>query len=276
MRRPFHFGGAYRGPDPRLLPDTRSIGNQAIHVAPMTMTTMPDLSMQSRSALGLAAAASVVAHLAVALAVAAFVSMRPATWGTASAAITVNLVAPQPVVDPAPLVPELPAPVITSVDPGGAVAPATTSETAPPPAPAVLPEEPPRAEPAQPAAQPSVAAGKVDVAENYAAVSGLPEELANRTHGEFLIEVDKLAQVVRQPDIAYPPEALAAGREGKVMAWIALDREGAITETIIVSGEPEFAAAVEAALPTARFLPAINAGEAVPFYIILNFNFRGV
>ena len=35
-------------------------------------------------------------------------------------------------------------------------------------------------------------------------------------------------------------------------------------------------AAVEAALPTARFLPAINAGEAVPFYIILNFNFRGV
>ncbi len=240
------------------------------------MTTMPDLSMRPRSPLGAATVASVVAHLAIAMVVAAFVSTRPATWGTASAAITVNLVVPQPVVDPAPPVPELPTPVITSTDPGGAVAPATASENAPPPAPAILPETPQKAEPPQPATQPSVASGKVDVAENYAAVSGLPEELAHRTHGEFLIEVDKLAQVVRQPDIVYPPEALAAGREGKVMAWIALDREGAITETIIVSGEPEFAAAVEAALPSARFLPAINAGEAVPFYMILNFNFRGV
>jgi len=241
----------------------------------MIKTTMPDLSARPRSALGPAAVASVVAHLAIALVVAAFVSMRPATWGTASAAITVHLVAPRPEVDPAPPAPELPAPVITSAEPGGAVAPATASETAPPPVPASR-EAPPKAEPPLPATPPSVASGKIDVAENYAAVSGLPEDLANRTRSEFLVEVDKLAQVVHQPDIVYPQEALAAGREGTVMAWIALDREGAITETIIVSGEPEFAAAVEAALPTARFLPAINTGETVPHYIILNFNFRGV
>jgi hypothetical protein len=28
-------------------------------------------------------------------------------------------------------------------------------------------------------------------------------------------------------------------------------------------------------LPTARFLPAENIGETVPFYLIMNFDFRG-
>lgn len=241
----------------------------------MTMTTSPHFTVQPRTALGTAAVASVVAHVGIALVVAAFVSMRPAAWGTATAAITVNLVTPQPVVELPLPAPEVPAPVIASAEPGGAVAPDIVAEPAPAPAPATLPESPPQPDPPRAEPQRSLVSGRIDVAENFAAVSGLPEDLANRTRSEFLIEVDKLAQVVHFPDIGYPPEALAAGREGNVMAWIALDREGAITETIIVSGEPEFAAAIEAALPGARFLPAINTGEAVPHYIILNFSFRG-
>ena len=46
--------------------------------------------------------------------------------------------------------------------------------------------------------------------------------------------------------------ALAAGLEGTVVLWLALNREGTIEETIIVSGAPEFAAAVESALPGLR------------------------
>ena len=43
----------------------------------------------------------------------------------------------------------------------------------------------------------------------------------------------------------------------------------------VLAEQPEFAAAVESALPTARFLPAENGGETVPFYLIMTFEFRG-
>ncbi len=223
-----------------------------------------------------AALASLSIHVAIAFVLATVVSPRPFAWGYSSAALTVELVSP-------PTKAEVPVPAVTAPVPEVVSAPMTRTDATPSPgnsisaatapaSPAPVPVEP---APPQDATQASLTLGHVRMAENYAGLSGLPEELVLRTQGEFLIEVDKLVRIARNPDLAYPPEALQAGRQGSVVAWLALDRDGAVTETIIVSGEPEFAAAVEAALPTARFLPAENIGETVPFYLIMTFEFRG-
>ena len=227
-------------------------------------------------ALAPAALASLSIHVAIAFALATAVSLRPFAWGYSNAALTVQLVAP-------PARAEVPVAAVTTPVPAVVRAPMTRTESPALPAdpipaattpagPAPVPGEP---APPRAATQATLTLGQIRVAENYAALSGLPEELVLRTQGEFLIEVDQLVRVVRNPDVMYPADALKARRIDTVVAWLALDREGTVVETIIVSGEPEFAAAVEAALPTARFLPAENGGATVPFYLILTFEFRG-
>jgi TonB family protein len=227
-------------------------------------------------ALAPAALASLFIHVAIAFVLATVVSPRPFAWGYSNAALTVELVAPPPKAEPPVEALTMPVPEVASAPmtrmesptlPADAI-PAATAPAAPVPSPA-------KPVPPRDATQASLTLGQVHIAENYAGLSGLPEQLTLRTQGEFLIEVDKLVRIARNPDIAYPPDALKARREGTVVAWLALDREGNVTETIIVSGEPEFASAVEAALPTARFLPAENGGETVPFYLIMTFEFRG-
>ena len=42
----------------------------------------------------------------------------------------------------------------------------------------------------------------------------------------------------------------------------------------VVEGDPDFAAAVEEALPRTRFVPARNLGANVPHYVTLEFEFR--
>ena len=226
-------------------------------------------------ALAPAALASLSVHVAIAFVLASVVSLRPFAWGYSNAALTVALVSPSSQAEvavtavPAPVSVVARAPMRRTEAPA---VPATPMPAAPPPAvPASVPVEP---LPSRAETQASLTLGQIRMAETYAGLSGLPEELVLRTQGEFLIEVDKLVRIVRNPDVVYPPDALQARREGTVVAWMALDREGALTEIIIVSGEPEFAAAVEAALPTARFLPAENGGETVPFYLIMTFEFR--
>jgi TonB family protein len=227
-------------------------------------------------ALAPAALASLLVHVAIAIALATVVSLRPFAWGYSSAALTVELVSPPPTpeipvaAEPAPVPEVLNAPMTRTDPPESAANPLPPAAAPANPAPATALPEPPRE-----ATQASLTLGQIRMAENYAGLSGLPEELVLRTQSEFLIEVDKLVRVVSNPDVVYPPEALKAKREGTVVAWMALDREGTVQETIIVSGEPEFAAAVEAALPAARFLPAENGGETVPFYLIMTFEFRG-
>lgn len=223
-----------------------------------------------------AALASLSVHVALAFALATVVSLRPLPRGYSNAALTVELVAP-------PAKAEVPVEVATPPLPEVASTPMTRAESSALPvnplpaatAPAVPAPVPTEPAPPRDATQASLTLGHIRMAENYAGLSGLPEELVMRTQGEFLIEVDKLVRIARNPDLVYPPDALKAKREGTVVAWLALDREGAVTETIIASGEPEFAAAVEATLPTARFLPAENGGETVPFYLIMTFEFRG-
>ncbi len=227
-------------------------------------------------ALAPAALASLLVHLAIAIALAAVVSLRPFALGYSNAALTVELVAPPPTpempvaVEPAPVPEILNVPMTSTEPPESPANPAPPAAAPANPAPATAEPRPPQA-----AEQASLTLGRIRAALSYSRLSGLPEELVLRSQSEFLIEVDKLVRVARNPDVIYPPDALKARREGTVVAWLALDREGAVMETIIVSGEPEFAAAVEAALPTARFLPAENGGQTVPFYLIMTFEFRG-
>ncbi len=215
-------------------------------------------------------------HIAIAFVLAAVVSLRPFAWGYSNAALTVELVAP-----PTPA--ESPLAAVTMPIPDIVSAPMTRTERAqlpmdplpPPPVPAT--PAPSSVAPAPPheATQASLTLGHIGMAEDYAAVSGLPEQLALRTQSEFLIEVDKLVRVVRNPDVVYPPEALKARREGTVVAWMAVNADGSLEEIAITSGALEFATAVQEALPTARFLPAENGGQTVPFYLIMTFEFRG-
>lgn len=227
-------------------------------------------------ALAPAALASLLVHIAIAFVLAAAVSLRPFAWGYSNAALTVELVAPPPKAEDTTAAATTPIPEIVNAPLPRPEPPETPTSPMPPvPAPANPAPDAVKPEPPRDATQASLTLGRIHMAESYAAVSSLPEELVTRTQGQFLIEVDKLVQVVRNPDVVYPPDALKARREGTVVAWLALSREGTVEETIIVSGEPEFAAAVEAALPSARFLPAVNGGEAVPFYLIMTFEFRG-
>ena len=117
--------------------------------------------------------------------------------------------------------------------------------------------------------------GDVDIVEVYGALASFPDELIGRTRSTYPIEVDMAVQVVARPTVAYPPAALEAQRQGRVVAWLAIGADGAIEEAIIVDGPEEFADAVLAGLPAGKFLPARNHGQAIPFYTILNFHFSG-
>ncbi|MEP7330138.1 MAG: energy transducer TonB, partial [Betaproteobacteria bacterium] len=219
--------------------------------------------------------ASLLVHAAIAATLAALVSMRPIAWGFSTAPLTVQLVAP-PLQEETVVKTPAPEPLVAAQSPVATTPPPDAPVAAIPAIPSPASTLPPANEPVvtPTTTQASLALGQIRMGENYAAQSGLPEELQLRTQGQFLTEVDKLVRVVRNPDIVYPPGALEAKREGTVVVWLALSREGTIEETVIVSGEPEFAAAVEAGLPSATFLPAENEGQAVPFYLIMTFEFR--
>ncbi len=65
-----------------------------------------------------------------------------------------------------------------------------------------------------------------------------------------------------------------AHREDTVLVWAVIDPEGAVEQTHVVEGTPEFAAAVEAVLSTMHFIPAHDLGRNIRFYVTLEFDFR--
>jgi TonB family protein len=75
-------------------------------------------------------------------------------------------------------------------------------------------------------------------------------------------------------EVPYPRTALAARKEGAVLAWAVIDDQGAVDSVHVVEGEPEFAEAVETALARTRFVPARNLGRNVAHYLTLEFEFR--
>lgn len=218
--------------------------------------------------------ASLLIHAALAFALIGVITMGRPALGDGTSMLAVRLVEPPaslPLVAadvaPTPL-PVAESPTMAPMRQPAATPPDAVSVAAPTPE----PPQPPEAQPAPSA--PVLPLGEVDIAENYYALSSLQEELVLRTQGAYLAEVEKPVRVLQKPVVGYPADALAAQRSGTVVAWLAISREGAIEEVIIDSGEPEFAEAVTAALPTAKFLPAEEKDELIPFYIVMVFEFR--
>ncbi len=92
--------------------------------------------------------------------------------------------------------------------------------------------------------------------------------------GEFPVEIDAAVVLPGKLEVPYPPAALAARRQDTVLVYAVIDPQGVVEETRVVEGTPEFAAAVEAALATMRFVPAHDHGQNIRFYVTLEFAFR--
>ncbi len=100
------------------------------------------------------------------------------------------------------------------------------------------------------------------------------EAIDGETLSQFPVEVDAGVTLPGKLEVPYPPAALAAHREDRVLVWAVIDPEGAVEQAHVVEGTPEFAAAVEAALSTMHFIPAHDLGRNIRFYVTLEFDFR--
>ena len=96
---------------------------------------------------------------------------------------------------------------------------------------------------------------------------------ADRVGREFPAEIAQGVRLAAKPDVKYPEDALAARRQGSVLAFVIVDAKGALEEVSIVEGAPEFAQPVQDALLAARFLPAKDRGTPIRFYTMLRFDF---
>lgn len=91
-------------------------------------------------------------------------------------------------------------------------------------------------------------------------------------------QVDKPATLVGEEslDLIYPPELLADGQAGSVLAEFVVDETGAIereTVAIVSSNHPLFSAAVNLALKSASYVPATKAGKPVRQVVQQPFSF---
>ena len=90
----------------------------------------------------------------------------------------------------------------------------------------------------------------------------------------FPTEVESPVRLPGKLAVPYPRTALEARREGTVLAWAIVDRQGIVEETNIVSGPADFNEAVRTTLAGTRLVPARDGGTTVRFYILLKFDFR--
>jgi TonB family protein len=90
----------------------------------------------------------------------------------------------------------------------------------------------------------------------------------------FPAEVESPVQLPGKLQVPYPRSALEARREGTVLAWAIVDRQGAVERMGIVAGQADFNEAVRATLAKTRLIPARDGGKPIPFYIMLEFDFR--
>jgi TonB family protein len=134
-----------------------------------------------------------------------------------------------------------------------------------------------RAQPAPPAAAAAnrvVSLGSVDV---RLLTDGMGTSLhpmhANRVGSEFPAEIAQGVRLAAKPEVKYPEDALAARRQGSVLAFVIVDAKGAVEEVSIVEGAPEFAQPVQDAILATRFRPAEDRGTPVRFYTMLRFDF---
>lgn len=81
-----------------------------------------------------------------------------------------------------------------------------------------------------------------------------------------------LSQVKLQ--IGYPQAAREQGIQGSVVVKILVDTSGAyVSHTVAESPDTALSAAVEAAIPSLRFTPALRSGKPIPFWVSVPFAF---
>jgi len=217
---------------------------------------------------------SLLVHVAVALLLATWISVGAVTPGEARMPLEIRLVAPAaPSPDSSPTLQTTTATV--EIAPVVTVPPAAESRPEPvgsaPPMPESVPVPPP---PVSTGDSARVPLGSVAIrVDDFALFHQLSPELADRVVAEFPVEVSKTVRIRQWPVITYPDEALSAQRQGSVLAWVRVSVDGTPEEVVIVEGEPEFAATVEAALAAAQFFPAEDRGQAIPFYTAVRVDF---
>jgi len=90
----------------------------------------------------------------------------------------------------------------------------------------------------------------------------------------FPAEVDSPVRLPGKLAVPYPRTALDARREGTVLAWAIVDRQGVVEEMDIVSGQGDFNEVVKETLARTRLIPARDGGATMRFYVMLKFDFR--
>lgn len=258
---------------------SRGTGPSVIRLDATTVSTIALTGDPRRSpTIAPAFAASLLIHVMLGVALVGLASADRMARGDDRVPLAVRLV--DPPAPPAPLPAPTAAEAIVSPRSEAAALPAASPDVAPKPstatpAPSVTAVQPPAPAEVRPEpASPVPALGTVAIAEPAGGMAALSPDVVARSHGGYLIEVEKPVRVLRMPEVAYPQVALEAQREGTVVVWLAIDRDGAIEDVVVDSGLPAFVDAVMDALPSAKFLPAEERGELIPFYIALQFDFR--
>jgi TonB family protein len=101
----------------------------------------------------------------------------------------------------------------------------------------------------------------------------LGEVLLGRELTQFPVELGNVPRMDGPIRARYPAAALRDGREANVVVWVVVDASGKADNIIVVEGVPEFSNEVIEAVQAARFVPAHDNLQAIPYPIALEFRF---
>jgi TonB family protein len=114
--------------------------------------------------------------------------------------------------------------------------------------------------------------GLVNVVE-FDDIGAVDSTLAEAIGAEFPGTVDTRPQLQQELAVAYPEDALRAHRRMVVGVLVVVDEQGHVERTAKSFDDLVFAPAIDAALQTAQFSPALRDGRAVRFWTVLVFDF---
>src|ERR1700687_6360867 len=85
---------------------------------------------------------------------------------------------------------------------------------------------------------------------------------------------DKPPRLLEPLRVPYPPRAARAHADAHIGVLLLLDATGQVVDTTLFPDEPLFGPTILEALNGARFAPAEADAKAIPYWIILEFDFR--
>ena len=97
---------------------------------------------------------------------------------------------------------------------------------------------------------------------------------ALRLAQRFPRNADKPPRLLEPLRVPYPPRAARAHADAHIGVLLLLDATGQVVDTTLFPDEPLFGPTILEALNGARFAPAEADAKAIPYWIILEFNFR--